>query len=54
MPDANSKPERYLGLDIHKHYPVAIGVDQDQELGRVCKLEPHQNRGKLPHGKIVC
>jgi RHS repeat-associated protein len=23
-------------------------------LGRVCKLEPHQNRGKLPHGKIVC
>ncbi|RLD05388.1 MAG: IS110 family transposase [Chloroflexota bacterium] len=23
-------PTRYIGLDIHKHYMVAIGVDQDQ------------------------
>jgi len=29
MPKASS-PSRYIGLDIHKHYLVAIGVDKDQ------------------------
>lgn len=24
-------PERYVGLDIHKHYLVAVGVNQEQE-----------------------
>lgn len=23
-------PSRFIGLDIHKHYLVAIGVDKDQ------------------------
>lgn len=26
---SQSSPTRYIGLDIHKHYLVAIGVDQD-------------------------
>lgn len=31
MSTPNSKPERYLGLDIHKHYLVAVGVNQEKE-----------------------
>jgi len=28
---SSSTPTRFIGLDIHKHYLVAIGVDQDQD-----------------------
>ncbi len=31
MSDVNDSPIRYIGLDIHKHYLVAIGVNQAQE-----------------------
>lgn len=28
MPDFDSTPTRFIGLDVHKHYLVAIGVDR--------------------------
>lgn len=38
MPYIDSTPNRYIGFDIHKHYFVAIGVDQ--QLNQV--FGPHQ------------
>ena len=29
MSSQNASPKRFIGLDIHKHYLVAIGVDAD-------------------------
>jgi transposase len=29
MTDAKSKPQRFIGLDVHKHYLIAVGVDAD-------------------------
>jgi len=31
MSPPNTTPERYIGLDIHKHYFVAVGVNSQQE-----------------------
>ena len=31
MNDKQPKPRRFVGLDIHKHYLVAVGVDQEQQ-----------------------
>lgn len=31
MCSSNTIPERYIGLDIHKHYFVAVGVNSQQE-----------------------
>jgi transposase len=30
MPDTPLTPTRWIGLDVHKHYLVAMGVDQDK------------------------
>lgn len=30
MTQTAAKPARYIGLDVHKHYLVAVGVDPDQ------------------------
>lgn len=30
MSQTEAKPKRYIGLDDHKHYLVAAGVDPDQ------------------------
>ena len=32
MLSSSSAPDRYIGLDIHKHYLVAVGVDAEQTL----------------------
>jgi hypothetical protein len=28
----NEKEKRYVGLDVHKHYLIALGVDQNLEV----------------------
>src|SRR5689334_12054161 len=32
MTTAADAPRRFVGLDVHKHYLVAVGVDADQHL----------------------
>ncbi len=32
MITANSAPTRFIGMDIHKHYFTAVGVDADQKV----------------------
>src|SRR5437868_773599 len=32
VPSSTRPPTRYVGLDIHKHYLVAVAVDADQTL----------------------
>ena len=32
MSEPKGKPKRYMGLDVHKHYLVAVGVEADQRL----------------------
>ena len=43
MIQKDPKPKRFIGLDVHKHYLIAIGVDED--LNQV--LDPQ--RVKLSH-----
>lgn len=31
MVDSRNSPTRFIGLDIHKHYLVAVGVDAQQQ-----------------------
>jgi transposase len=38
MSTSNTTPERYIGLDIHKHYFVAVGLTEDLET----VLGPHR------------
>ena len=38
MNAANSAPTRFIGMDIHKHYFAAVGVDADQNV----VFGPHQ------------
>jgi len=44
MTQKDPQPKRFIGLDVHKHYLIAIGVDEDlnQMLGpqRVKTLSP--------------
>lgn len=42
MSDPNPSPTRYIGLDIHKHYFVAVGVDPDRnEVYGPTKVQVH-------------
>ena len=45
-------PTRFIGLDVHKHYLVAIGVDTElnQVLGLACRLSADR-QGRQVHGE---
>jgi len=39
--------KRYIGLDVHKHYLIALGVDADLNIGRGGVGDDHQHLATL-------